>query len=64
MEYAHIGKANFLQRPPVTDATYLFEDVYFNPFLLQLANASVVLPSPTSISFAHPTLSLVSPSAS
>lgn len=36
--------ANFLQRPPVTESSYLFEGVYFNPFLLQLANASV---SPT-----------------
>ncbi|KAJ9497373.1 hypothetical protein H2202_007177 [Exophiala xenobiotica] len=37
--YNHAVKSNFLQRPPITDATYLFEDVYFNPFLLQLANA-------------------------
>ncbi|KIW78222.1 hypothetical protein Z517_08055 [Fonsecaea pedrosoi CBS 271.37] len=37
--YNHCVKSNFLQRPPVKDSSYLFDDVYFNPFLLQLANA-------------------------
>ncbi|KIW11460.1 hypothetical protein PV08_10760 [Exophiala spinifera] len=37
--FNHGVKSNFLQRPPVTESSYLFEDVYFNPFLLQLANA-------------------------
>ncbi|KAF3763305.1 phytanoyl-CoA dioxygenase family protein [Cryphonectria parasitica EP155] len=32
-------KSNFLQRPPVTDAAHLHEDIYFNSFLLQIANA-------------------------
>ena len=35
-------EANFLQRPPVTDPEYLHKDIYFNPFLLQLANVLVV----------------------
>lgn len=31
--------ANILQRPPVTISDYLSKEIYFNPFLLQLANA-------------------------
>ncbi|KAI1849767.1 hypothetical protein JX266_004716 [Neoarthrinium moseri] len=31
--------ANILQRPPITESEYLSKDIYFNPFLLQLANA-------------------------
>ena len=31
--------ANFLQRPPVTEEHLLFKDIYYNPFVLQLANA-------------------------
>lgn len=34
-------EANFLQRPPVNSPAHLHEDIYFNPFLLQVANASV-----------------------
>ena len=32
-------QANFLQRPPIDESQYLFEDVYFNPYVIQLANA-------------------------
>lgn len=32
-------QANFLQRPPVANKDLLYEDVYFNSFLLQVANA-------------------------
>lgn len=32
-------KANFLQRPPVTESSLLYDDVYYNKFVLQLANA-------------------------
>ncbi|KAJ9156200.1 Phytanoyl-dioxygenase family protein [Pleurostoma richardsiae] len=38
-QYNHNVKSNFLQRPPVADSAYLHEDVYFNPYLLQVANA-------------------------
>ncbi|KAJ5924126.1 hypothetical protein N7466_008313 [Penicillium verhagenii] len=37
--YNHSVKSNFLQRPPVTDPSLLYEDIYYNPFVLQLANA-------------------------
>ncbi|KAJ4387448.1 hypothetical protein N0V93_008040 [Gnomoniopsis smithogilvyi] len=37
--FNHNSKSNFLQRPPLTDAALLYEDVYFNSFLLQVANA-------------------------
>ncbi|TPX12312.1 uncharacterized protein E0L32_006959 [Thyridium curvatum] len=37
--YNHGLKSNILQRPPVNDPEYLSKDVYFNPYLLQLANA-------------------------
>ncbi|KAI1319314.1 phytanoyl-dioxygenase family protein [Xylariaceae sp. FL0255] len=37
--YNHGIKSNFLQRPPTSDAEYLDTSIYFNPFLLQLANA-------------------------
>ncbi|KAI1775624.1 phytanoyl-dioxygenase family protein [Hypoxylon cercidicola] len=37
--YNHGVKSNILQRPPITDPNYLHEDIYFNPFLLQVANA-------------------------
>ncbi|KAI6085445.1 phytanoyl-dioxygenase family protein [Hypoxylon rubiginosum] len=37
--YNHGVKSNFLQRPPITDPEYLHEEVYFNSFLLQVANA-------------------------
>jgi hypothetical protein len=45
--------ANFLQRPPVTDASLLYPDVYYNGFLLQLANASVFQDPRPSRSLAH-----------
>lgn len=32
------AQANILQRPPVTNSALLYEDVYFNSFLLQIAN--------------------------
>ncbi|KAK5115870.1 hypothetical protein LTR85_009464 [Meristemomyces frigidus] len=32
-------KSNILQAPPVTQADCLFDDVYFNPYVIQLANA-------------------------
>ncbi|KAH8647358.1 phytanoyl-dioxygenase family protein [Xylariales sp. PMI_506] len=38
-EYNHGIKSNFLQRPPINDPDCLSQDVYFNSFLLQLANA-------------------------
>jgi hypothetical protein len=31
--------ANFLQRPPVNQLDLLYEDVYLNSFLLQVAGA-------------------------
>lgn len=37
--YNHGVKSNFLQRPPVGDQDLLYEDVYFNSFLLQIAEA-------------------------
>lgn len=37
--YNHGIKSNILQRPPIFDARYLSKEVYFNPFLLQVANA-------------------------
>ncbi|KAK2608099.1 hypothetical protein N8I77_006732 [Diaporthe amygdali] len=37
--FNHNLKSNFLQRPPVTQANLLQDDVYFNSFLLQVANA-------------------------
>ncbi|KAJ5708699.1 hypothetical protein N7488_008500 [Penicillium malachiteum] len=37
--YNHAVKSNFLQRPPVTNPDLLYEDIYYNPFVLQLANA-------------------------
>ncbi|KAJ4288104.1 hypothetical protein N0V90_012121 [Kalmusia sp. IMI 367209] len=37
--YNHGVPSNILQSPPLTDATYLYEDLYFNPFIMQLANA-------------------------
>ncbi|ETN43945.1 uncharacterized protein HMPREF1541_11076 [Cyphellophora europaea CBS 101466] len=37
--FNHGIKSNFLQRPPVAEPSLLFEDVYFNTFLLQVANA-------------------------
>ncbi|KAK2051213.1 phytanoyl-dioxygenase family protein [Colletotrichum caudatum] len=37
--YNHGVKSNFLQRPPITAPELLSKDVYFNPWLLQLANA-------------------------
>lgn len=37
--YNHGVKSNFLQRPPVGNSDLLYEDVYFNSFLLQVANA-------------------------
>ncbi|KAI3390445.1 hypothetical protein diail_9651, partial [Diaporthe ilicicola] len=37
--FNHNLKSNFLQRPPVTRSNLLHEDVYFNSFLLQVANA-------------------------
>ncbi|CAG9938664.1 unnamed protein product [Clonostachys rosea f. rosea IK726] len=37
--YNHGVKSNMLQRPPITDPQYLSQEVFFNKFLLQLANA-------------------------
>ena len=37
--YNHGVRSNFLQRPPVGNSDILYEDVYFNTFLLQIANA-------------------------
>ncbi|KAK6064066.1 phytanoyl-dioxygenase family protein [Seiridium cupressi] len=37
--YNHNVRSNFLQRPPVDQAAHLHEDIYFNKFLLQVANA-------------------------
>ncbi|KAJ5731731.1 uncharacterized protein N7483_006239 [Penicillium malachiteum] len=37
--YNHAVRSNFLQRPPVTSPDLLYEDIYYNPFVLQLANA-------------------------
>ncbi|CAN8105438.1 unnamed protein product [Discula destructiva] len=37
--FNHNIKSNLLQRPPVTESALLYEDVYFNSFLLQIANA-------------------------
>lgn len=37
--FNHGIKSTFLQRPPVGNPDLLFEDVYFNSFLLQVANA-------------------------
>ncbi|KAJ5646241.1 hypothetical protein N7490_002613 [Penicillium lividum] len=37
--YNHSVKSNFLQRPPVTEPSLLYDDIYYNPFVLQLANA-------------------------
>lgn len=36
------GAANILQGPPLTDPTYLYDDVYFNPFVIQVVNALVL----------------------
>ncbi|ROV94793.1 hypothetical protein VMCG_08841 [Cytospora schulzeri] len=38
-EFNHNIKSNFLQRPPVNKPEHLHEDIYFNPFLLQVASA-------------------------
>ncbi|KAH7304514.1 phytanoyl-dioxygenase family protein [Stachybotrys elegans] len=38
-EYNHGIKSNILQRPPVMEPNLLSKDVYFNPFVLQTANA-------------------------
>lgn len=32
-------KSNILQAPPLTDPGFLFNDVYFNPFVIQVMNA-------------------------
>ncbi|KAF3003969.1 hypothetical protein E8E14_005836 [Neopestalotiopsis sp. 37M] len=37
--YNHGIKSNILQRPPICDAQYLNKEIYFNSFLLQVANA-------------------------
>ncbi|KAJ5094773.1 hypothetical protein N7456_010634 [Penicillium angulare] len=37
--YNHSVKSNFLQRPPVAKSDLLYDDIYYNPFVLQLANA-------------------------
>ncbi|KAI3325911.1 phytanoyl-dioxygenase family protein [Xylariaceae sp. AK1471] len=37
--YNHNVRSNFLQRPPVNHSAYLHDDIYFNKFLLQVANA-------------------------
>ncbi|KXJ86500.1 phytanoyl-dioxygenase family protein [Microdochium bolleyi] len=37
--YNHGIKSNILQRPPLTEPELLSKDVYFNPFVLQTANA-------------------------
>ncbi|KAJ5784756.1 uncharacterized protein N7503_009968 [Penicillium pulvis] len=37
--YNHSVKSNFLQRPPVTEPSLLYDDIYYNKFVLQLANA-------------------------
>jgi hypothetical protein len=36
-------EANILQGPPVEDSQYLYNDVFFNPFVIQIINASVKL---------------------
>lgn len=43
-KYNHGIRSNLLQRPPTTDAEYLHKDIYFNKFVLQLANAWVAVP--------------------
>ncbi|KAI1372224.1 phytanoyl-dioxygenase family protein [Hypoxylon crocopeplum] len=37
--YNHGVKSNILQRPPIVESEYLNEELYFNTFLLQVANA-------------------------
>jgi len=37
-----ISSANILQPPPLTDPEYLYDDVFFNPFAIQVANAFVL----------------------
>jgi hypothetical protein len=32
-------QANILQGPPLKDPEYLYDDVFFNPFVIQIMNA-------------------------
>jgi len=34
--------ANFLQVPPVTKKDLLFNDIYFNPYVIQVVNSWVI----------------------
>jgi hypothetical protein len=43
--YNHGIRSNILQGPPIANPKYLFQDVYFNPFLIQLMNALLGSPS-------------------
>ncbi len=43
--YNHSIRSNILQGPPITNPEYLFQDVYFNPFLIQVMNALLDFPS-------------------
>lgn len=36
-----MSPANILQAPPLTDPSLLFDDVFFNPFVIQIMNAWV-----------------------
>ena len=38
---AKLLPANILQAPPLTDPQYLYNDVFFNPFVIQIMNAYV-----------------------
>ena len=38
----HVSTANILHGPPVCNPDLLFDDVYFNPFIIQIANSWVL----------------------